>query len=107
MGVPVSRPWSPGEFVPGVEPARPRAAKLDRDRPPTSKMRNTLCVCAGGGTNFAAPLSQNSSKDNLRPVVPKWDASHTLLLWERGDYNTAQTYVTEIVGTTALSSAAP
>lgn len=62
-------------------------------------------TCDKGATWKWAPLTENSTKDNLRPVVPKWDASHTFLLWERGDYITAQTYKTEIVGTTALSSA--
>ncbi|HYQ42506.1 MAG TPA: hypothetical protein VER11_11060 [Polyangiaceae bacterium] len=64
-------------------------------------------TCDKGATWQWAPLTENSTKDNLRPVVPRWDASHTFLLWERGDYVSAQTYKTEIVGTTALSSAAP
>jgi len=63
-------------------------------------------TCDKGATFKWAPITENSTKDNLRPVVPKWDASHTFLLWERGDYITAQTYKTEIIGTTALSSAA-
>jgi hypothetical protein len=64
-------------------------------------------TCDKGATWQWAPLTENSTKDNLRPVVPRWDAQHTFLLWERGDYVTAQTYVTEILGTTVLSSAAP
>ena len=64
-------------------------------------------TCDKGATWQWAPLTENSTKDNLRPVVPRWDANHTFLLWERGDYVSAQTYKTEIVGTTALSSAAP
>ncbi|HYQ04715.1 MAG TPA: hypothetical protein VER96_38840 [Polyangiaceae bacterium] len=64
-------------------------------------------TCDGGATFQWAQLTENSTKDNLRPVVPRWDANHTFLLWERGDYNTAQTYATEIIGTTVLSSAAP
>jgi hypothetical protein len=64
-------------------------------------------TCDKGATWKWAPITENSTKDNLRPVVPKWDANHTFLLWERGDYLTAQTYKTEIIGTTALSSAAP
>jgi hypothetical protein len=64
-------------------------------------------TCDKGATWQWAPLTENSTKDNLRPIVPKWDDKHTFLLWERGDYNTAQTYQTEIIGTTVLSSAAP
>jgi len=63
-------------------------------------------TCDKGATWKWAPLTENSTKDNLRPVVPKWDADHTFLLWERGDYNTAQTYKTEILGTTVLSTGA-
>jgi hypothetical protein len=64
-------------------------------------------TCDQGATWKWAPLTEKSTADNLRPVVPKWDASHTFLLWERGDYISAQKYVTEIVGTTVLSNAAP
>jgi hypothetical protein len=63
-------------------------------------------TCDKGATWQWAPLTEKSAKDNLRPVVPKWDATHTFLLWERGDYNTAQTYKTEILGTTVLSTGA-
>jgi hypothetical protein len=63
-------------------------------------------TCDEGATFQWAPLTANSTKDNLRPVVPKWDATHTFLLWERGDYVTAQTYKTEILGTTVLSTGA-
>ena len=37
--------------------------------------------------------------DNIRPIVPKWDASHTALLWLRGTYSTAQSYAMKVVGT--------
>jgi hypothetical protein len=40
--------------------------------------------------------------DNIRPIVPKWDSSHTLLLWMKGTYTSAQSYSMQIVGTTAL-----
>jgi hypothetical protein len=37
--------------------------------------------------------------DNLRPVVPKWDADHTALLWLKGTYTSAQSYNFQVVGT--------
>jgi hypothetical protein len=36
--------------------------------------------------------------DNIRPIVPKWDSSHTALLWMRGTYTSAQSFATQIVG---------
>jgi len=45
------------------------------------------------------PVTANSTKDNIRPIVPKWDASHTALLWMQGTYSSAQTYAEAIVGT--------
>jgi len=59
-------------------------------------------TCDGGVTWRWAPLTQGSTVDNLRPVVPKWDASHTLLLWLKGTYVSAQLYSLAVVGTTAL-----
>lgn len=59
-------------------------------------------TCDGGTTWHWAPLTQDSKVDNIRPVVPKWDASHTLLLWLSGTYNTSQLYRLAVVGSTAL-----
>jgi hypothetical protein len=48
-------------------------------------------VTTNHGAGFAwMPVTQNSSRDNFRPIVPAWDSSHTLLLWFRGTYNAAQ-----------------
>jgi hypothetical protein len=38
--------------------------------------------------------------DNLRPIVPKWDADHTALLWLRGSYTTYENYNLQVVGLT-------
>jgi hypothetical protein len=43
------------------------------------------------------PVTRNSTLDNLRPIVPKWDTAHTALLWFRGTYRTYRDYDTEIV----------
>lgn len=55
-------------------------------------------TCDKGATFTWTPITKNSTKDNLRPVVPYWEGGKTALLWERGDYLTAQTYQTSIVG---------
>ncbi|HYQ43302.1 MAG TPA: hypothetical protein VER11_15080, partial [Polyangiaceae bacterium] len=50
--------------------------------------RGTTC---DNGTTFKwTPVTANSTKDNIRPVVPRWDASHTALLWMQGTYTSAQ-----------------
>jgi len=59
-------------------------------------------TCDRGATWRWAPLTQDSKGDNIRPIVPKWDASHTLLLWLNGTYNTSQQYRLTVVGSTAL-----
>ncbi|HYQ03097.1 MAG TPA: hypothetical protein VER96_30700 [Polyangiaceae bacterium] len=57
-------------------------------------------TCDHGASWKWASLTQDSTLDNLRPVVPKWDASHTLLLWLKGRYNSGQNYSLAVVGTT-------
>jgi hypothetical protein len=56
-------------------------------------------TCDGGATWKWAPITQGSTVDNLRPVVPKWDANHTALLWLKGSYTSAQAYKFTVVGT--------
>ncbi|HYP98106.1 MAG TPA: hypothetical protein VER96_05500 [Polyangiaceae bacterium] len=56
-------------------------------------------TCDQGATFKWTPVTANSTKDNMRPVVPKWDSSHTALLWMQGTYSTAQKFSTKIVGT--------
>ena len=55
-------------------------------------------TCDNGATFNWEPVTANSQMDNLRPVVPKWDASHTALLWLRGTYTSAQSYSFKVVG---------
>ena len=64
-------------------------------------------TCDDGATFNWTPLTEGSTVDNLRPHVPKWDSTHTLLLWMKGTYNTAQKMTMTIVGTTALGAAPP
>ena len=43
-------------------------------------------------------ITQNSECDNFRPIIPAWDKNHTVLLWWRGIYNTAQNFDAAVVG---------
>jgi BNR repeat-containing family member len=40
---------------------------------------------AGGRWKWT-PITRNSSFDNLRPIIPKWDDRRTALVWMRGSY---------------------
>ena len=45
-----------------------------------------------------SPVTWNSVKDNLRPVIPAWDEHHTALIWLRGTYASAQVFHAVEVG---------
>jgi hypothetical protein len=56
-----------------------------------------------GGANWAwQPITFNSTVDNVRPIIPKWDAANTALLWMRGSYGSYTSYDMDIVGLTAF-----
>jgi len=56
-------------------------------------------VTNDGGKNFRwTAITSNSTVDNLRPIVPKWNKKQTMLLWYRGTYRTYTDYKTEVVG---------
>ena len=52
----------------------------------------------GGATWSWAALTERSSVDNLRPIVPKWNKKQTALLWQRGTYFSYLNWDTEAVG---------
>ncbi len=50
---------------------------------------------ADNGTTWSwTPITFNSRVHNIRPLVPKGDASNTALVWMRGDYTTYTNYNT-------------
>jgi hypothetical protein len=52
-----------------------------------------------GATWTWEPVTANSTKDNFRPIVPKWKPGKEAVLWFRGTYETAQKVYSEVVGT--------
>ena len=44
------------------------------------------------------PLTEESSHDNLRPVVPSWNKDRTIVLWLRGVYTSYTDYDLDVVG---------
>ncbi|MEP6662832.1 MAG: immunoglobulin domain-containing protein, partial [Verrucomicrobiota bacterium] len=52
-----------------------------------------------GGANWTyTKLTSDSSCDNFRPTVAKWDTTHTAVFWLRGKLNTWTDYDVAIVG---------
>lgn len=51
-----------------------------------------------------SPITQNSSVDNIRPVVPRGVNGSTVLVWMRGRYETYRKYNTSIVGLVKIGS---
>lgn len=52
----------------------------------------------GGATWTWTAITENSTVNNFRPIVPKWDADHTVLLWTRGTMINSQNYDLAVVG---------
>jgi hypothetical protein len=56
-------------------------------------------VTANHGASFTwTPVTQHSTRDNFRPIVPAWDKDHTALLWWRGTSYTSQRFDAAVVG---------
>jgi hypothetical protein len=54
----------------------------------------------GGATWAWTPITQNSTMDNLRPLVPIWKDQRTALVWMRGTYrNNRGEWTTKVVAT--------
>lgn len=52
----------------------------------------------GGATFTWTPLTRNSTVDNIRPIIPRWDNDRRVVLWMRGTYRSYTDWDTDIVG---------
>ena len=51
------------------------------------------------GASFTwTPITANSTADNIRPNLPKWDSQNTALYWLQGTYTTYTNYNMQAVG---------
>jgi hypothetical protein len=70
-----------------------------RDNTFLSKHEIFKGITADNGATWTwIPITQNSTVDNLRPIVPEWGNNKTALIWFRGTYNSAQNINAEVVG---------
>lgn len=51
-----------------------------------------------GATWSWTAITENSTHDNLRPLIPKWGENNTALIWFRGDYYTQGYFDAAVVG---------
>jgi len=69
-----------------------------RDDTPLAHYEIFRGLTSDGGVTWAwDPITWNSTMENVRPIVPDWDAENTALLWMRGSYNTYTSWGTEAV----------
>jgi BNR repeat-containing family member len=86
----LSTAFDPRAVQPGVK---------DTNQPYSSVREIWKGVTTNHGASFTwAPITQNSVRDNWRPLVPGWDANNTALLWFRGPYITAQSFDMAVLG---------
>jgi lysophospholipase L1-like esterase len=72
------------------DPRAVRYGELDTNQPFSNVREIWKGVTTNRGASFAwSPITQNSTRDNLRPIVPAWDRNNSALLWFRAAYNSA------------------
>lgn len=78
----ISTKYDPRAVQPGV---------TDTNLPYSSWHEIWKGVTTNHGASFTwQPITQNSTHDNLRPLVPAWNADNIALIWFRATYTTAQ-----------------
>jgi hypothetical protein len=78
----ISTKYDPRAVQPGVR---------DTNQPYSTFHEIWKGVTTNHGASFSwIPITQNSLRDNLRPIVPSWDGNDSALLWFRCTYNSAQ-----------------
>jgi autotransporter-associated beta strand protein len=87
-----------------IDPENPNvlvmSSKIDpRDDSTTSKYELYKGVTTDFGANWNwSAITENSTVDNIRPIIPSWNGKYTALTWMRGTYSTYTSWTTEVVG---------
>lgn len=86
----ISTQWDPRAVQPGI---------TDTNSQYSTAHEIWKGVTTNHGASFTwTPITQNSLRDNFRPIVPAWDENNAALIWFRGPYSTAQIYDEAPVG---------
>ncbi|HTQ49582.1 MAG TPA: hypothetical protein VMJ12_02645, partial [Candidatus Acidoferrales bacterium] len=86
----LSTKFDPRAVQPGVK---------DTNQPYTTVHEIWKGVTTNRGASFTwSPITQNSVRENFRPIMPLWDGSDSALLWFRGTYTSAQIVDGAVVG---------
>jgi hypothetical protein len=95
----ISTKYDPRAVAPGV---------FDTNQPYSNWHEIWKGVTTNHGASFSwTPITQNSTHDNLRPMIPAWDANNIALIWFRATYSTAQIIDGAPVGLIERHSDAP
>ena len=58
-----------------------------------------LIIFNDDGMNWDwVPITENSTEDNIRPIVPDWDNQNTAVIWLQGTYDHYTDYNLKVVG---------
>jgi hypothetical protein len=87
-----------------LDPGDPNTVYISTDVSPISNMPTDhheiyKGVTADGGVSWTwDAITERSTYDNLRPIVPAWDGDHTALIWWKGTMVRSQEFDTAVVG---------
>lgn len=94
-----------------IDPNQPNVVYISTDVHPVTGLPNVSDqdgdrhyeiykgVTDNGGRSWTwTAVTQNSTADHLRPVIPDWEGSRRAILWMRGQYRSYTNYDTDIVG---------
>jgi hypothetical protein len=80
-----------------VHPATGAPLISTRDHRQHHELFQGVTLDSGRSWTWTAATA-DSTVDNIRPIVPVWDAHHTALLWLRGTYTSYHHYDLDVVG---------
>lgn len=95
-----------------LDPNDPNTLYMSSNVNPTSNVAMAHYeIFKGVTSDFGASwswnaITQDSSVDNVRPIVPKWNGGNRAVLWMRGTYPNFTTYDTSVVGLVEARTAA-
>jgi autotransporter-associated beta strand protein len=87
-----------------IDPENPNvlvmSSKIDpRSDTTTNKYELYKGVTSNFGANWTwSAITENSTVDNVRPIIPEWNGLNTALTWMRGTFSTYTSWTTEVVG---------